>query len=75
MNFFFAFSYFLHVRYTWLTQEGLTFENNYLSYEKIIIITKLSTGVRDYIHVVDLAVGHVAALKKLEENCGCKVSL
>ena len=28
------------------------------------------TGVRDYIHVVDLAVGHVAALKKLEKNCG-----
>lgn len=31
------------------------------------------TGVRDYIHVVDLAVGHVAALKKLGEKCGCKV--
>ncbi|XP_064624259.1 UDP-glucose 4-epimerase-like [Lineus longissimus] len=31
------------------------------------------TGVRDYIHVVDLAVGHVAALKKLGENCGCKL--
>ena len=28
------------------------------------------TGVRDYIHVVDLAVGHVAALKKLEQRCG-----
>ncbi|MDR1966170.1 MAG: UDP-glucose 4-epimerase GalE [Synergistaceae bacterium] len=28
------------------------------------------TGVRDYIHVVDLAKGHVAALKKLSENCG-----
>ena len=28
------------------------------------------TGVRSYIHVVDLARGHVAALKKLEENCG-----
>lgn len=28
------------------------------------------TGVRDYIHVVDLAVGHVAALKKLNQNCG-----
>ncbi len=28
------------------------------------------TGVRDYIHVVDLALGHVAALKKLEQNCG-----
>lgn len=30
-------------------------------------------GVRDYIHVVDLAKGHIAALKKLKENCGCKV--
>ncbi len=28
------------------------------------------TGVRDYIHVVDLAVGHVKALKKIEENVG-----
>ncbi|MDD6188467.1 MAG: UDP-glucose 4-epimerase GalE [Clostridiales bacterium] len=28
------------------------------------------TGVRDYIHVVDLARGHVAALKKLESGCG-----
>lgn len=31
------------------------------------------TGVRDYIHVVDLAQGHVAALKCLETSCGCKV--
>ncbi len=28
------------------------------------------TGVRDYIHVSDLAVGHVLALKKLFENSG-----
>ena len=28
------------------------------------------TGVRDYIHVVDLAKGHVAALRKLETKCG-----
>ena len=28
------------------------------------------TGVRDYIHVVDLARGHVAALKKLDAGCG-----
>ncbi len=28
------------------------------------------TGVRDYIHVVDLALGHVAAVKKLFTNCG-----
>ncbi|NP_001187764.1 UDP-glucose 4-epimerase [Ictalurus punctatus] len=31
------------------------------------------TGVRDYIHVVDLAKGHIAALKKLKDGCGCKV--
>ena len=31
------------------------------------------TGVRDYIHVVDLAVGHVKALKKFEENCGLAI--
>ena len=28
------------------------------------------TGVRDYIHVVDLADGHLKALDKLETNCG-----
>lgn len=28
------------------------------------------TGVRDYIHVVDLAKGHVAALKAIEKDCG-----
>ena len=28
------------------------------------------TGIRDYIHVVDLAEGHVATLKKLEQNPG-----
>ena len=28
------------------------------------------TGVRDYIHVVDLAKGHVAAVKKLFTKCG-----
>ncbi len=28
------------------------------------------TGVRDYIHVCDLAKGHLLALKKLETNCG-----
>ncbi len=31
------------------------------------------TGVRDYIHVVDLADGHVKALKKIEENAGLKI--
>ena len=28
------------------------------------------TGVRDYIHVVDLSLGHVCAVNKLEENTG-----
>ncbi|KNC79841.1 UDP-glucose 4-epimerase [Sphaeroforma arctica JP610] len=31
------------------------------------------TGVRDYIHVVDLAKGHVAAHDRIKEKCGCKV--
>ena len=32
--------------------------------------TKDGTCVRDYIHVVDLAVGHVKALKKIQEKAG-----
>ena len=32
--------------------------------------TKDGTGVRDYIHVTDLALGHIAALKKLWTNPG-----
>lgn len=31
------------------------------------------TGVRDFIHVVDLARGHVAALKAIENNCGLEI--
>ena len=31
------------------------------------------TGVRDYIHVVDLAKGHVKALDKIKENAGLKI--
>ncbi|MBO4555756.1 MAG: GDP-mannose 4,6-dehydratase, partial [Elusimicrobiales bacterium] len=31
------------------------------------------TGVRDYIHVVDLAIGHVKALKEIENKCGIAV--
>ena len=31
------------------------------------------TGVRDYIHVVDLADGHVCAIKKLDENPGLAI--
>lgn len=32
--------------------------------------TRDGTGIRDYIHVVDLALGHIAALKRLAENPG-----
>lgn len=35
--------------------------------------TSDGTGVRDYIHVVDLARGHVAALKAIEKNCGVEI--
>lgn len=31
------------------------------------------TGIRDYIHIVDLAYGHVLALNKLTTNCGLVV--
>lgn len=31
------------------------------------------TGVRDYIHVVDLACGHVAALKAIQRKCGLAI--
>jgi UDP-glucose 4-epimerase len=31
------------------------------------------TGVRDYIHVVDLAIGHVKAMKKIEEKAGLSI--
>ena len=31
------------------------------------------TGVRDYIHVVDLAAGHVKAIEKLKGHCGVSI--
>lgn len=35
--------------------------------------TQDGTGVRDFIHVVDLAKGHIAALRKMPEIEGSKV--
>ncbi len=35
--------------------------------------TSDGTGVRDYIHVVDLAKGHVAALSKIDEKAGVNI--
>ena len=35
--------------------------------------TKDGTGVRDYVHVVDLARGHLAALRHLESSAGIRV--
>jgi len=32
--------------------------------------TKDGTGIRDYIHITDLAIGHIKALKKLDEKPG-----
>jgi UDP-glucose 4-epimerase len=32
--------------------------------------TRDGTGVRDYIHVVDLALGHVASLEKMQHHAG-----
>lgn len=61
--------------------------NNLLPYVAQVAIGKLEclgvfgndydtpdgTGVRDYIHVVDLARGHVKAIDKIKENPGVKV--
>ena len=61
--------------------------NNLLPYVAQVAIGKLpcvgvfgndydtpdGTGVRDYIHVVDLAKGHVAAINKIKENPGVKI--
>ena len=58
--------------------------NNLMPYITQVAVGKLSrlnvfgndyptpdgTGIRDYIHVVDLAKGHVKALKAIEEQCG-----
>ena len=41
------------------------FGNDYPTYD--------GTGVRDYIHVVDLARGHVAALKAIQRDCGLAI--
>ncbi len=61
--------------------------NNFMPYITQVAVGKLKelgvfgndydtpdgTGVRDYIHVVDLAKGHVKALKKIEENPGLAI--
>ena len=61
--------------------------NNLLPYVAQVAIGKLKevgvfgndydtpdgTGVRDYIHVVDLANGHVKALEQIKKNAGLKV--
>ena len=61
--------------------------NNLLTYVAQVAIGKLKclgvfgddydtpdgTGVRDYIHVVDLAAGHVKAINKIKENPGVKI--
>lgn len=61
--------------------------NNLIPYVAQVAVGKLScvgvfgddynthdgTGVRDYIHVVDLAKGHVKALKKLEPESGVNI--
>lgn len=35
--------------------------------------TRDGSGVRDYIHVMDLAAGHIKALDVIDNQCGCQV--
>ena len=46
-------------------QEVMVFGNDYPTHD--------GTGVRDYIHVVDLAIGHIKSLEKLETKPGLVV--
>lgn len=41
----------------------------------LLVMSSSGTGIRDYIHVVDLAQGHVAAFDRLkrESKIGCEV--
>lgn len=48
-----------------MRQELGVFGNDYDTHD--------GTGVRDYIHVVDLAAGHVCALKAIERKCGLAI--
>lgn len=48
-----------------IRQELGVFGNDYPTHD--------GTGVRDYIHVVDLASGHVAALQAIQKNCGLAI--
>lgn len=68
-------------------EDPLGIPNNLLPYITQVAIGKLpelniygddydtldGTGVRDYIHVVDLAKGHLAALKNRLNNKGCEI--
>ena len=49
----------------YITQTAIGFGNDY--------DTPDGTGVRDYIHVCDLASGHVAALKAINRKCGLAI--
>lgn len=48
-----------------IRQELGVFGNDYPTHD--------GTGVRDYIHVVDLATGHVAALQAIQKQCGLAI--
>ncbi len=48
-----------------LRQELGVFGNDYPTHD--------GTGVRDYIHVCDLAAGHVCALKAIDQQCGLAI--
>ena len=47
--------------------------NNLLPYVTQVAVGKLESVVRDYIHVVDLAKGHVAALQKISSGSGLNI--
>lgn len=70
----FIFSFFLDMLvFISVNRNVSIFFSFYFSVMTITLIYYFWVGVRDYIHVVDLAKGHIAAVRKLKDNCGCKV--
>ena len=57
------------IKANWL-RSVLTMLGIIIGITSVIMIVGAGTGVRDYIHVVDLAKGHVKALKKIEQKAG-----
>lgn len=52
-----------------------TIVDGYTSYIFMCFLLFYLAGVRDYLHITDLAKGHIAAMSKVKDSAGFKVNL